>query len=318
MSKTRTCPGPPEHEFTYPGGRGRPPIYCAEHKPVKPAAKDPTKHLVGSRTDDDPVRDKRDENNPFIKKTREKSSNPFIDKAKKLERLAEDLEAGTRTAAEDEATLAKAADDWDEQDDKKTQDSAKMERAREGKSKKANEQSRQRQADLEREFAEIDERVKACYDEYERIFAKAKKSDDAKLWRQLDSAQNSAVNASARKRFLYDYFDKNNVKPIERKTYWDDPASDNDHPEKEFEGKVCECCERAQEPGEKGWVVDPNEGVDLCGDCARELGAIDPDYAGLVEEDSEDDPGYTDLLAKPEQFDDAHADFSEIIESELG
>lgn len=31
--KTLTCPGPPEHEFKIPKGRGRPPRYCSEHKP---------------------------------------------------------------------------------------------------------------------------------------------------------------------------------------------------------------------------------------------------------------------------------------------
>lgn len=31
--KTLTCPGPPEHTFEIPKGRGRPPRYCEEHKP---------------------------------------------------------------------------------------------------------------------------------------------------------------------------------------------------------------------------------------------------------------------------------------------
>lgn len=31
--KTLVCPGPPEHEFQVPKGRGRPPRYCSEHKP---------------------------------------------------------------------------------------------------------------------------------------------------------------------------------------------------------------------------------------------------------------------------------------------
>lgn len=31
--KTLVCPGPPEHEFEVPKGRGRPPRYCGEHKP---------------------------------------------------------------------------------------------------------------------------------------------------------------------------------------------------------------------------------------------------------------------------------------------
>jgi hypothetical protein len=30
--KTLTCPGPPEHEFKIPKGRGRPPKYCDDHK----------------------------------------------------------------------------------------------------------------------------------------------------------------------------------------------------------------------------------------------------------------------------------------------
>lgn len=32
--KTLTCPGPPEHEFQVPKGRGRPPKYCKEHRPT--------------------------------------------------------------------------------------------------------------------------------------------------------------------------------------------------------------------------------------------------------------------------------------------
>lgn len=31
--KTLVCPGPPEHEFEIPKGRGRPPRFCEEHKP---------------------------------------------------------------------------------------------------------------------------------------------------------------------------------------------------------------------------------------------------------------------------------------------
>lgn len=31
--KTLICPGPPEHEFQIPKGRGRPPRYCEAHKP---------------------------------------------------------------------------------------------------------------------------------------------------------------------------------------------------------------------------------------------------------------------------------------------
>ena len=31
--KTLICPGPPEHTFEIPKGRGRPPRYCPEHKP---------------------------------------------------------------------------------------------------------------------------------------------------------------------------------------------------------------------------------------------------------------------------------------------
>lgn len=31
--KVLVCPGPPEHEFQIPRGRGRPPRYCEEHKP---------------------------------------------------------------------------------------------------------------------------------------------------------------------------------------------------------------------------------------------------------------------------------------------
>jgi hypothetical protein len=31
--KVLTCPGPPEHEFEIPKGRGRPPRYCEDHKP---------------------------------------------------------------------------------------------------------------------------------------------------------------------------------------------------------------------------------------------------------------------------------------------
>jgi hypothetical protein len=37
--KTLTCPGPPEHEFQIPKGRGRPPRYCDEHDPKKGGAK---------------------------------------------------------------------------------------------------------------------------------------------------------------------------------------------------------------------------------------------------------------------------------------
>lgn len=32
--KTLVCPGPPEHEFQIPKGRGRPPRYCEQHKPA--------------------------------------------------------------------------------------------------------------------------------------------------------------------------------------------------------------------------------------------------------------------------------------------
>lgn len=45
--KTLVCPGPPEHEFQIPRGRGRPPRYCEEHKP-SPQNKEENK-VSGSR-----------------------------------------------------------------------------------------------------------------------------------------------------------------------------------------------------------------------------------------------------------------------------
>jgi hypothetical protein len=37
--KTLTCPGPPEHEFQIPKGRGRPPRYCDDHDPKKDSSR---------------------------------------------------------------------------------------------------------------------------------------------------------------------------------------------------------------------------------------------------------------------------------------
>lgn len=65
MSKTLTCPGPPEHTFEHAGGRGRPPKYCNEHKPVKPASKSKTENVtVVTDEKEAPV-------NPFIKKAQQ-------------------------------------------------------------------------------------------------------------------------------------------------------------------------------------------------------------------------------------------------------
>lgn len=46
--KTLTCPGPPEHTFEIPKGRGRPPRYCEEHKP-QPGEKKGEEKVEGSR-----------------------------------------------------------------------------------------------------------------------------------------------------------------------------------------------------------------------------------------------------------------------------
>jgi len=47
--KTLTCPGPPEHTFEIPKGRGRPPRYCDEHKPQAGEKKGEEKVEGGSR-----------------------------------------------------------------------------------------------------------------------------------------------------------------------------------------------------------------------------------------------------------------------------
>lgn len=66
MSKTLLCEGTnPPHEFTHAGGRGRPPKYCNEHKPVKPVYKSKTENVtVVTDESEAPV-------NPFIKKAQE-------------------------------------------------------------------------------------------------------------------------------------------------------------------------------------------------------------------------------------------------------
>lgn len=43
--KTLVCPGPPEHEFQIPKGRGRPPRYCDEHKPNQQKQKSEEKEV---------------------------------------------------------------------------------------------------------------------------------------------------------------------------------------------------------------------------------------------------------------------------------
>jgi hypothetical protein len=145
-TKTITCPGPPEHTFEHTqAGRGRPPVYCPEHKPTK-----------------SPKRQVSDSGNS------ESSENPFIKKARNRE---------------------------------------KMDHAREGKVDKAIAREREEQAKLEAEFATIDERVEACYANYDVLFKAALQTNDDKAWAKLDGSQRSCVNASKRKRQLYEYFE---------------------------------------------------------------------------------------------------------------
>lgn len=93
--KTKICPGPPEHEFEIPSGRGRPPTYCSEHKPVKiPTASKSSVTDVTGVTDQDeaPV-------NPFIAKAKKQAVNVRLAKAratkqeKAQERAQHDTEA---------------------------------------------------------------------------------------------------------------------------------------------------------------------------------------------------------------------------------
>jgi hypothetical protein len=69
MSKTLVCLGPPPHEWEHPGGKGRPPRLCPEHKAALMAA--PLEELIEPK----PARE-----NPFLKM--QEPDNPFLKKLK--------------------------------------------------------------------------------------------------------------------------------------------------------------------------------------------------------------------------------------------
>lgn len=114
--KTLTCPGPPEHEFEIPKGRGRPPRYCSEHKPNgnnaegskvdktedKKTRKAPPKSN-GSNSDSKPAR-----RAPRINKGEDKPSGDEIPRDEGIRRLPPpgSRDTGSRAKAEKAADHA--------------------------------------------------------------------------------------------------------------------------------------------------------------------------------------------------------------------
>lgn len=112
--KTLTCKGPPEHTFEHPGGRGRPPSFCPEHKPVKKASSNSSVTGVTGVTakSEAPV-------NPFIQKAQKEANRKKTEparaqkQAKAQERAHETAEAIEKEYIEIDDRITRATMDYD-------------------------------------------------------------------------------------------------------------------------------------------------------------------------------------------------------------
>lgn len=108
--KTLTCQAEPNHEFQHPGGRGRPPLYCDEHKPVKKPSNSSVTVVTGvtAASEEAPV-------NPFIAKAKKEAISNRVAKAretrekKKVERIEQTIEEVEAEYIEIDTTIEKAS-----------------------------------------------------------------------------------------------------------------------------------------------------------------------------------------------------------------
>lgn len=100
--KTLVCPGPPEHTFEIPKGRGRPPRFCDEHKPNKSEGKSEVSEETYQAPRKRPGPPKADEDNkPRQGPPRRAPRISASDKGKLDEPVPEEEQTGTATMTDE-------------------------------------------------------------------------------------------------------------------------------------------------------------------------------------------------------------------------
>lgn len=319
MSRTLTCPGPPEHTFEHKGGRGRPPKYCDEHKPVKPQRSKSDTHTISDN----------EETNPFIKKAK---ANLFIEKAQATKQAEpkpvkkddvppvnrrprftqpEDKEEIIDTQTYNDAGLPgvkihdicrDTAGKWS---CKITLNEETFELIENGGWIVKLPSGGKRHA-LPHVAAAIQARVRKLTPHGEQPAPK-KREKPAKTLEQVaeevvpmphDEAMELVSEAAANDPFesggSHEEAHRANMAALE-----DEEEQEMD----QGEVRVCECCEYTGTTFEPGWKTI--EEVVLCPNCAKE-----------IEEDG-DITQIDDILSAPEKFDEPYADFAEDVEAGL-